>query len=52
MTKINYSVTTVIGRVILGKLVGDLEVVLLPEVMGVAQVEESSLIRQPLIWGA
>jgi hypothetical protein len=43
MIKKNYSVTIVIGHGILGRLAGDSMVVLLPEVVGVAQAEEPGL---------
>jgi hypothetical protein len=46
MTKINYFVTTVIGHDILGRLVGSFRAVL-PEVVGVTQVEDSDL--EPII---
>jgi hypothetical protein len=46
MTKTNYSVTTVIGHDILRRLVGRFRVVL-PEVVGVAQVEDLDL--EPII---
>jgi len=43
MTKTNYSVTTVIGHGILGKLAGDFRVVLQSEVVEVTQVDEPGL---------
>jgi hypothetical protein len=46
MTETNYSVTIVIGRNIHGRLAGDF-MAFLPEVVGVAQVEEPSL--EPII---
>jgi hypothetical protein len=46
MTKTNYSVTTVIGHDILWRLVGSFRAVL-PEVVGVAQVEDLDL--EPII---
>ncbi len=46
MTKTNYSVTTVIGHDILGRLVGSFRAVL-PKVVGVTQVEDSDL--EPII---
>jgi hypothetical protein len=46
MTETNYFVTTIIGHDIPGRLAGDF-MVALPEVAGVAQVEEPSL--KPII---